>query len=321
MLQASLEPGKYSLKHKQWDTIRSLATAYSNQFRASARANSHPDMVGDADGKKYQRICDDPVGSLWFQKFKAGCKSRMGQDWRPNQAVSGEMMEALLRTIQEFAEDDTLPPERRQQWWLTGTFLMTCYVVSLRGPEGLLLDLQVISEHLGTGSKDISLIALFGKTKGEDHPRRHVFPCVNETSSGINVRFWLEKAVTIGTSAGRTTGPLLVKSDGTRLRSADFRTDFHTALCVLWDEAPDLFPKKITCHEDIEQRYDTFRSMRRGSETRAKEMNVSLADIILINRWQVEERAGTRKPNLALDDYYTQVGLLRKPFERYTRAM
>jgi hypothetical protein len=32
------------------------------------------------------------AGSLWFQRFMLGCKKRMGQDWRPNQAISAELV-------------------------------------------------------------------------------------------------------------------------------------------------------------------------------------------------------------------------------------
>ena len=35
----------------------------------------------------YRRFADDPCSSLWLQRFKVGCKSRMGSDWSPNQAM------------------------------------------------------------------------------------------------------------------------------------------------------------------------------------------------------------------------------------------
>jgi hypothetical protein len=40
MVSSSLNSGRYSVSHKQWDTIRKLRSSYSNQVRASGMANS-----------------------------------------------------------------------------------------------------------------------------------------------------------------------------------------------------------------------------------------------------------------------------------------
>ena len=95
---ASLEKGKYSESHKQWDTIRKIRSAYSNHARAAAISNFDTLSLADNHGKSYERLAPDPCGSLWFQRFMAGCKKRMGQDWRPNKAVSVEIMADLLST-------------------------------------------------------------------------------------------------------------------------------------------------------------------------------------------------------------------------------
>ena len=80
--------GCYSPSHKQWDTVRKLWTCFSNHVRAAAVANYHPMTLADHNGSVYQRMSIDPCGSLWFQRFVTGCRRRMGQDWRPNQAIN-----------------------------------------------------------------------------------------------------------------------------------------------------------------------------------------------------------------------------------------
>ena len=103
---SSLGGGRYSKTHKQWDTVRRLRSCYSNQVRSARDANSNPIVLTDADGKSYQRIGRDACGSLWFQRFTMGCKKRMGQDWRPNQAISLVLMHQLLeRTEIEQSEN------------------------------------------------------------------------------------------------------------------------------------------------------------------------------------------------------------------------
>ena len=47
----------------------------------------------------YTRWVDDPCASLWFQIFKEGCKLRMRQDWKPNQALSIKLMIKVLEDM------------------------------------------------------------------------------------------------------------------------------------------------------------------------------------------------------------------------------
>jgi hypothetical protein len=101
------EAGRYHTSHQQWDTVRRMSMAYRNQVRASGAANSSTLSVGEADGKKYSRICGDPCSSLWYSRFSAGCKGRMGQDWRPDRAMTPKLMKVLFSKI----EDRLLWPE------------------------------------------------------------------------------------------------------------------------------------------------------------------------------------------------------------------
>ena len=104
---SSLGKGRYSDDHKQWDTIRKFRTCYSNQVRAAKEANSNPLVLADTGGKLYQRLAKDACGSLWFTRFTEGCRIRMGQDWRPNQAISIELVHLLLAKSEEKARTAT----------------------------------------------------------------------------------------------------------------------------------------------------------------------------------------------------------------------
>ena len=96
MLRKSMRPGKNNLSHQQFDTIRSYPTAYGNHVRVTPQACSR--LLGLVDVKGiYRWFSDDPCSLLWFQRFKEGCKRRMGSDWRPNQAMSTELVVEVLR--------------------------------------------------------------------------------------------------------------------------------------------------------------------------------------------------------------------------------
>jgi hypothetical protein len=99
--------------------------------------------LGNERGE-YQRFAREPTASVWFQRFTTGCKRRMGQDWRPNTALSNVLMHKLL----EFCENQYKAAksyDKTAEWIVAGTYFATCYVCSLRGPEGLLVDQAVAS--------------------------------------------------------------------------------------------------------------------------------------------------------------------------------
>ena len=132
---SSTEAGRYSPSHKQpshkqWDTVRKLQTCFSNQVRAAAVANYHPMTLADNNGSVYQRMSIDPCGSLWFQRFMTGCRRQMGQDWRPNRAISVEIMSKLLKQVKDNVKATTTNKDW-ERWVMAGTYFAQCYVVGL----------------------------------------------------------------------------------------------------------------------------------------------------------------------------------------------
>jgi hypothetical protein len=71
----------------------------------------------------------------------AGCRKRMGQDWRPNRAISNPLMNELLTGV-ETKVKDCLTLDEQEKWLLAGGYFCICYVLSLRSPEGLMVDLE-----------------------------------------------------------------------------------------------------------------------------------------------------------------------------------
>jgi hypothetical protein len=91
MVVKSTKAGRHSDSHIQWDSIRKFRSTISNQSRASRAsraANFSSLTLSDYKGTGYDRLSSEACGSLWFHRFAAGCRKRMGQDWRPNRAIS-----------------------------------------------------------------------------------------------------------------------------------------------------------------------------------------------------------------------------------------
>ena len=139
MVAKSLTPGRHSDSHTQWDTIRRFKAVHSNQSRSGRTANSKSFTMTDAKGGGLDRFSSEVCGSLWFQRFSLGCRRRMGQDWRPNRAISTAIMIKLLDLVESkirLANDVT----DRLALVMAGSYFCFCYVVSLRSPEALMVD-------------------------------------------------------------------------------------------------------------------------------------------------------------------------------------
>ena len=322
MVLESLKPGRYASTHKQWETIRKIRTTFSSHFRASADANASVRAFGTEDGKPVSRLSTDPCDSRWFTVFTHGCKRRMGLDWRPDQAISNELMLALLS---EFEARIVATDEQTERATLIfgATFCVICYVISLRGPEGLLLDLKAIVKHCEWNLSQQVIIALRGKVKGEHHERQHLFPAVNTTGSGIQVRRWIMRTILTNKFVyQRDEGPAFVSPTKRALTGKDMNQMFLSCLVSVYESEPNLFPRNITSVSDVEEKYNVFRSFRRGSDSRAKAMGVSVPDINTVNRWKTKEKSkGTAKPGGGMSNLYADVELLSEAFLRYTQAM
>jgi hypothetical protein len=90
MVLHSRRSGHYSKDYVQFKTIWKLRSSFSNHCQASAQSNCVNSALGDQKGR-YQRFSTDPCSSIWFYHFVEGIRLRMGQDWRPNKAISVEL--------------------------------------------------------------------------------------------------------------------------------------------------------------------------------------------------------------------------------------
>ena len=98
MLQRSLEPGKHAT-YSQFQTIRKLRSAHSNQYMASVKGALASATLGRTLGKTFLTQC--PTNSIWFERFAMGCLKRMGQIVKQDLGISIEVELALLDLIKK----------------------------------------------------------------------------------------------------------------------------------------------------------------------------------------------------------------------------
>ena len=224
----------------------------------------------------------------------AGLKNRMGQDIRSTWVLSTEILVELF-TRDEAKIVETEDEEDRWNWKMVGTYLVISYVLSLKGPKGLLIDLGGLYEYNLRKQKEL-VITLYGKIKGEVDERFHLMFSSNKTSSGIHVGGWIKKAMLMQWSKKHRKGPLFTDMRGILLKASCVKDMFREGLKEIWDNKPEMFSILVTGHEVIEERFSVFRTLGKSSDTRATEMNVSKLDVTTINRWNQTEKAGVKRP-------------------------
>jgi hypothetical protein len=177
-----------------------------------SKANRSLLASGDKKGK-YQRLGDDACSSFWFHRFIEGCKICMGQDWRPNKAISKQLM---LQVLLEAEHRINLAPSQADLncWIVFHSYALVCYVVSLRGCKGLLLDLSGLRQKWEAGGDEYVVITLLGKLKGETGDRAHLLPLMHVTSFGINVHDYLKRLLDFKRSIGQISGPTVSSTHG-----------------------------------------------------------------------------------------------------------
>jgi len=100
-------------------------------------------------------------------------------------------MLALLEDV-ESRIDGAVGMNDLNSWVVFHSYTVVTYVTSLRGVEGLLLDLGGINKFWSR-RKDCMTIVLLGKVKGEHGDIAHLLPCSEFTDSGIRVKLSLAR--------------------------------------------------------------------------------------------------------------------------------
>ena len=193
-------------------------------------------------------------------------------------------------------------------------------MLSLRGSEGLLIDLAGLRNFQVRDLPHRVTITLLGKIKGEHHVRQHLLTSVSTTSSGIQVKNWVNKLIAVRSREGRRDGPAICGNNGKVLATAVLNERLHEALVSIYERHPELFLSDVKGPEDVETKY-VFRSYRRGSDSRAISQGISKLDIEVVNRWKGIERGKGSRPNMSMAHHYADANFLTESFLRYTAAM
>ncbi len=133
-------------------------------------------------------------------------------------------------------------------------------MVSLRGSEGLLLDLAGLIRQWEKRDGTSVVIALLEKIKGEHHERCHLLPSVPVTQSGVRVAESLERLIASKRRNRFEDGPAISDEKGEAYSSRAIDGCLHEILDDLFDEKPTLFPQNIGDEEELKKCFQAFRT-------------------------------------------------------------
>ena len=320
IVAASRSAGAHSKEYQQFDTIRKLRTLYSHLYESSAEAATRKIMLRTDGGREY-RTTDCPTQSLFFTRFMTGLLHRMGKEVKTDRALDVRILLLILKNLEKDA-CEAVEHKIKREAIILGFYLIVAFTCSLRGNEGFMIDLNGLIDHVYDGKREDDkdhphvVITLLGRFKNEWGERWHIMLAAAKTASGLEVRKWLEMFLVVMLSEGRYEGPAICEEDGTVMASGRMNLLFWKQLSRVQEVRPDL----IKVEDDVEDIYNIRRSLRRGSQTTAREAGVPGTDIDLINRWRGVEATGGRASG-AMRDYYTEIRLIHKRLRVYAEAL
>ena len=315
MLVDSQQKGRYSESHKQYESVRKLRSTISN-FERTSFGISGIAMVAD-DNSSTERFQQGGTSSFWFGRLNRGMAIRMGTDIRKNVAVSTATYAKFLKRIESRIRASTNDKDTAR-WIIGGFYFCVSYVSSLRGEEGFLLDIGKLREH---SHRDDGLVwlPLVGTVKGDKGFHTYMLRSVPITGSGINVAGWRDMALRVHERYNRTDGPAICDGDGYLMTHRSMNLMLWEIMEELYLENPSDFPASIKDVDDIREKIQIFRSMRRTSDTQALRKGISQADINIVNRW-ADDVKKKKKSSAHLYITYAQQDLLNDVYKRYTSA-
>jgi hypothetical protein len=248
-----------------------------------------------------------PTYGYWFGRFILGCHKRMGdkvvQDYALLRNISIELIRNLEEDWEEAEGDDT----RRDEVVTFAAILVIGFLLGLRGEEIVKTDISGLLKYIEVGAQNPDhkhvIVPLIGRLKGETGERYHMLPMARVTQSGIMAGRWMDRLCVSLLRRNMRNGFVFQYRDGKQKKIRDYNEVFYERLGRVREEKWFLFEPGI----NISEEYGLRRSLRRGSNTEARNLKVRQPVIDMNNRWRKWENAKGRRPAMEMSAHYTEI--------------
>ena len=307
LLRASQRRGRNDRAYVQFDSIRKLRSAYANVFQSSPQVVHRNLLLKGPKGNSFA-LTNAPTDSLVFRMFMMGCEKRMGRLVIQELGFTVEMVKAMLDLWDQELESESVNAKRKRDLVVVGSSLVVLAGGALRGGEVLLLEASELIKHRLDGRNHLEhphvVIPLMGRFKNETGERNMMLALASKTSSGIEIRKWVERLIILLMREGKgsTVGPALCEKDGTVMARWKINGIIREALLRIQNET-NLIPDDV----DVVNKFSIHRSARRGMYTRAREAKVPEFIILANMRWSKVQRKSGSMPNLPMTELYLEI--------------
>lgn len=320
-----------------YSTMRKLRGTNTKNYDSSPLGISEGASFAHRAGRIRPTSC--PSQSEWMQDFLRGAECRMGHDSCADHAVPITVIVESLKLV----EADALESEANDDQegadvlYMFGAYLCMCTSASLRGYEGFYLCLAGTTAHINAGrngvvpanfnkgtilSEEMCMrlphVALYlqGQFKGEGGINQHVINVANTSLSGLQTRYWLEKALDVCARSGRSHGPVFADSTGKLVPSGDYNALLRKYFTTIQQET-DLISAEI----DVTSHYSTNRTMRKTAVTRAARAILSKDLQEDMNRWRKVEKSKNKQLRVNMRQLYSEAVLMMPVTWLYSYAL
>ena len=322
ILRSSQLPGKNASTYTQFDSIRKMRSAYLAVFESGPVRCSDNGCFKTDKGQTFALV-DSPTQSRFFTMFMHGCEKRMGRLVKQDMGISLEMMLELLAVYERELNDGAVDISRKRMIIIcAGTFIIL-FAGALRGGEVFMLEASEFVKRRNDG-RDVEknghvVVPLMGRFKNETGERNLVLVLANETEGGLEIRKWTDRftALLLAEGKHKTTGPAICDKDGYVLERWRVNGELHNVLKQVQANRPGILPVDI----DVDKKFNTYRSFRRGATTRAKEQGVSEATIVMNNRWRAVQGKQGSLPNLPMTQLYVEISQALTSKLRFSKSL
>ncbi|KAL7573563.1 hypothetical protein ACA910_008701 [Epithemia clementina (nom. ined.)] len=256
----------------QWDTMRSIRSAFSNFVHTTPAGTGGAVLSDDC---RSTRITGSPTNSVWFQRFMDGCHKWMGDVRIPDTALTIDVRMELDQVLEMIWNDNKEAPLYFKVA-TTGCMLTVGFSAGLRGKElghirlreSILLRVQGLQYR----QRAHIIIAMEGRFKGKTSKQKHKIPLVIKTLSRIPNWKWLFQLFQTYEQAGVSFRPLFQSKQHLDIPAGIRHLDamFHKDLLELQVMKPHVLPATM----DIVHNYSVRRFLQRGSTTQVRNKKV-----------------------------------------------
>jgi predicted Zn-ribbon and HTH transcriptional regulator len=307
MLKHSQGQGKNDASYIQYDSIRKARSAYSNVFEGGPVRCLDNRKLKTEKGQMLSFV-SGPTDSKLFSMFMMGCEKRMGRFVKQDVGISLPVLQEMLNLYDEELKNVNVSLDRKRSVIVCAAAFVILWAGALRGGEVFMLEASELVKRRNDGRNDKHghcVIPLMGRFKQESGERNLLMVLANRTKGGLEVRRWVDLLTSLLKAEGKMgeIGPAICNENGFMLEKWKLNGELHSILGKIQDANTGIIPAGIV----IEDKYNVYRSFRRGATTRAKEQGVDEATIEMNNRWRKWQNKRGSLPNLPMTQLYVEI--------------